>query len=573
MYKTGLYSLLFLASVSPLYALPGPIDAQVQRRGPCSGNTPSTRDQWCGYDIHSDYYSVVPDTGVTREYWLEISEITFAPDGVKRFAQAVNGTVPGPTIFADWGDNVIVHLTSNLKSSTNGSSFHFHGTHQNYTNPQDGVVAITQCPTAPGHSVTYKWRATQYGTSWYHSHFGLQTYDGVYGGLIIRGPASANYDEDVGTIMLSDWSHRTINQILPQVQREGPALMDNVLINGTNVYGKEGDKNMTGKRFKLDVEEGKTYRLRLVNTGIDTLYKFSIDHHTLKVIAVDFVSIQPYKTDHVSLAIGERMDILVTANQASKASSFWLRAIPQLDCTRNANPENALGIVSYASNSSTPTTKGREYEDKCQDEPYESIVPVLPRNVGPPDMEVFENANRSWNEDGIIKWALNSTTMIAEWGQPSLLKLNTNSSFTNSNAVIRIPKKDAWVYLAIETEQDISHPIHLHGFDYHILAQGPGPYGRNVTLNKDNPPRRDTALLPAKGHLVIAFLTDNPGVWLMHCHIGWHAAEGFSLQLIVREDEIPGLVSDQEYKDMKDGCKAWNEFSHGMKMEQDDSGI
>ncbi|KAH7238787.1 Cupredoxin [Fusarium tricinctum] len=573
MYNTPLYSLLWSALATSSNALPGPVNAKAQHKGPCLGNKPSTRDQWCGYDIHSDYYSVVPDTGVTREYWLEISEITFAPDGVERFAQAINGSIPGPTIFADWGDNVIVHMTSNLKTSTNGSSFHFHGTHQNYTNLQDGVVAITQCPTAPGHSVTYKWRATQYGTSWYHSHFGLQTYDGVYGGLIIRGPASANYDEDVGTIMLSDWSHKAVNQILPQVQREGPALMDNVLINGTNVYGKEGEKSQTGKRFKLDFEEGKTYRLRLINTGIDTLYKFSIDHHTLKVIAVDFVSIEPYETDHVNLAIGERMDILVTANQASKASSFWLRAIPQLDCTRNANPENALGIVSYSFNSSTPTTKGLKYEDHCQDEPFESLVPVVPRNVGPPDMEVVENANRSWNSDGIIKWSLNSTTMIAEWDHPSLLKLGTNTSFTESNAVIRVPKKDAWVYLAIETELDISHPIHLHGFDYQILAQGTGPYGPDVTLKTDNPPRRDTALLPAKGHLVIAFLTDNPGVWLMHCHIGWHAAEGFSLQFVVREDEIPDLISEQEHKDIEEGCKAWHDFSHTMKMDQDDSGI
>ncbi|GKU14531.1 laccase-1 precursor protein [Fusarium langsethiae] len=572
MHCVALYSLLYLALASCSRALPGPV-ARIQQKGPCSGNTPSTRDQWYGYDIHSDYYSVIPDSGVTREYWLEISEIVFAPDGVPRFAQAINGTVPGPTIFADWGDSVIVHLTSNLKTSTNGSSFHFHGTHQNYTNPQDGVVAITQCPTPPGSSTTYRWRATQYGTSWYHSHFGLQTYDGVYGGLIIRGPASANYDEDVGTIMLSDWSHRTVNEILPEVQRKGPYPMDNVLINGTNTYSKEGEESQTGERFRLDFEDGKTYRLRLVNTGIDTLYKFSIDYHTLKVIAVDFVSIEPYETDHVSIAIGERMDILVTANQASKASSFWLRATPQLDCTKNANPHNALGIVSYSSNSSTPTTKGRKYDDHCEDEPYESIVPIVPHTVGPPDMEVVENANRSWNSDGIIKWSLNSTTMIAEWDHPSLLKLGHNASFTESNAVIRIPKKDAWVYLAIETELDISHPIHLHGFDYHVLAQGVGPYGPNVTLKTDNPPRRDTALLPAKGHLVIAFLTDNPGVWLMHCHIGWHAAEGFSMQFVVREDEIPGLVSDQEYEDIEKGCKAWYDFSHKMEMEQDDSGI
>ncbi|KAI8686049.1 Laccase 4 [Fusarium keratoplasticum] len=572
MYKT-LYSFLSLVLATPISTLPETHHTQIQRREPCSGNTPSTRDQWCDFDIHSDYYTVTPETGVTREYWLEISEVLVALDGVERPAQAINGTIPGPTLFADWGDEVIVHLKSNLEGSTNGSSFHFHGTHQNYTNPQDGVVAITQCPVAPGSSITYKWRATQYGTSWYHSHFGLQTYDGVFGGLIIRGPASANYDEDVGTIMISDWSHRTVHQLLPEVARKGPALMDNVLINGTNVHGRDGQKNQTGQRFSMNFKKGKTYRLRLINVGIDTLYKFSIDHHTLKVIAVDFVSIKPYETDHVSLAIGERMDVLVTADQASEASSFWLRATPQQDCSKIADPDNVLGIVYYGSSNSTPTNKGPKFEDKCIDEPYESLVPVVPRNVGPPDHHFEQNANRTWNEDGIIKWTLNSTTMVAEWDNPSLLKLRTNTSFAPSNAVIRIPKPNAWVYLAIETNLDISHPIHLHGYDFQILAQGPGPYGPNITLNTKNPPRRDTALLPASGHLVLAFLTDNPGVWLMHCHIGWHAAEGFSLQFVVREDEIPALISEQQAKDINQGCKAWKEFTHNSEMEQDDSGI
>jgi hypothetical protein len=98
-----LSSILFIALASALTALPEPIDSKFQKQGPCSGNTPSTRDQWCGFDIHSDYYSVVPNTGVTREYWLEISEITFTPDGVPRFAQAINGTMPGMRIPA-WND-------------------------------------------------------------------------------------------------------------------------------------------------------------------------------------------------------------------------------------------------------------------------------------------------------------------------------------------------------------------------------------------------------------------------------------------------------------------------------------
>ena len=67
---------------------------------------------------------------------------------------------------------LVVHLYNGLLN--NGTSLHFHGLRQNYTNPNDGVVSITQCPLAPGESITYTWRATQYGTSWYHSHFALQ---------------------------------------------------------------------------------------------------------------------------------------------------------------------------------------------------------------------------------------------------------------------------------------------------------------------------------------------------------------------------------------------------------------
>lgn len=72
-------------------------------------------------------------------------------------------------------DILVVHLYNGL--ANNGTSLHFHGIRQNYTNQNDGVASITQCPLAPGESITYTWRATQYGSSWYHSHFALQ---GIY---------------------------------------------------------------------------------------------------------------------------------------------------------------------------------------------------------------------------------------------------------------------------------------------------------------------------------------------------------------------------------------------------------
>jgi hypothetical protein len=65
----------------------------------------------------------------------------------------------------------------------------------------------TQCPIAPGDSFTYGWRAAEYGTGWYHSHFFVQAWAGDFGGIQINGPATANYDIDLGHVFLNDWYH------------------------------------------------------------------------------------------------------------------------------------------------------------------------------------------------------------------------------------------------------------------------------------------------------------------------------------------------------------------------------
>lgn len=62
-------------------------------------NSPTSRSCWGQYNIDTNYYDVVPDTGVTREYWLTLDSIDCAPDGYQRTCMAFNGTVPGPTII------------------------------------------------------------------------------------------------------------------------------------------------------------------------------------------------------------------------------------------------------------------------------------------------------------------------------------------------------------------------------------------------------------------------------------------------------------------------------------------
>ncbi|KAG4033800.1 hypothetical protein MFRU_004g03030 [Monilinia fructicola] len=525
-------------------------------------NSASDRSCWGDYDLSTDYYDEVPDTGNTVEVWLELVNTTASLDGVERIVNLVNGTFPGPTIFANWGDTVIVHLYNGLQN--NGTGLHFHGIRQNYTNDADGVPSITQCPTAPGESITYKWRATQYGSTWYHSHFALQAWEGVLGGIIINGPATANYDEDAGVMFLNDWTHETSAALYTSAQTSGPPTLDNGLINGTNVYED------LGSRFNMTVEAGKSYRIRLVNAAIDTHFKFMIDNHNLTVIAMDLVPIVPYSTQVLSLGMGQRYDIILNATETSE--NFWIRAIPQTYCSDNANSGNIKGILKYSSTNDTePSTSAYSYDDNCDDEDMSTLVPYLSRDAGTNLTSEELAVTVAYNSAGLFKWYMEATTFVSEWDYPTLSAIvEGNTTWTTDEHVIQLDNANEWVYFAISTTQSVPHPIHLHGHDFYVIAQGTGTYSSNTTLTLTNPPRRDVAMLPASGYLVIAFYTDNPGAWLMHCHIGWHTGEGFALQIVERMSEIEATIDTDR---LNSTCAAWDKYAEAKDVEQDDSGV
>jgi FtsP/CotA-like multicopper oxidase with cupredoxin domain len=270
---------------------------------------------------------VTPVTGVIREYWLSVENVTIAPDGFSRFALTYNGTIPGPALIADWGDTFVVHVTNHM--TENGTTTHFHGMRQLNNSQYDGVPGVTQCPIAPGKTMTYTFPATQYGTTWYHSHYALQYADGLYGPLIINGPSSGNYDEDLGALMIQDWDHTPAEQLWDKVKNGGPPSMDNTLINGTAPYNCVGSTNADciggGQYFKTEFVAGTTYKIRVINVGIDMTFRFQIDAHDFQVVAMDLVPIVPYTTDNILVGIGQRYEIIVNAN-ATNDGDYWLRA-------------------------------------------------------------------------------------------------------------------------------------------------------------------------------------------------------------------------------------------------------
>lgn len=504
---------LSFLSVAPLIAAAPSFDFEPRALTKRCENSAEDRSCWGDYDISTNYYDVVPDTGVTREYWFDIVNTTASPDGVEKMVLAVNGTIPGPTIVADWGDTVVVHVKNSMQN--NGTSIHWHGIRQNHTNMEDGVTSVTQCPTAPGDTMTYTWRATQYGTSWWHSHFYVQAWDGVFGGIIINGPSSGNWDEDKGVITLADWDHDTADNLVLQSVLSGPPTMANGLIDGKNVFNQSGE--IVGERYQTTFESGTKYLLRLVNVAADTHFKFTIDNHTMEVISADFVPIQPYTTDVLNIAIGQRYEVIVTAN--ASADNYWMRAIAQTACSDNANPDNIMGIIRYDNSSTadpTSTATANAAVDECVDEPAASLVPYVQVDVGTA-ADITEDFSVTVSSSaGRFYWAMGNTTFYNDWGYPTIEQLiDGNITWDQEQNVFELPEANKWVYWIVETNLGAAHPLHLHGHDFWVLGYGEGTYDASTAeLASVNAPRRDVVLMPASGWVAFAFYTDNPGVSL-----------------------------------------------------------
>jgi FtsP/CotA-like multicopper oxidase with cupredoxin domain len=347
-------------------------------------------------------------------------------------------------------------------------------------------------------------------------------------------------------------------------QTTGPPTLDNGLINGTNVY------NDTGSRFETTFTAGESYRMRLVNGAIDSHFKFMIDNHTMTVMAMDLVPIVPYNTTILDIGIGQRYDIVVNADQSS--GDYWLRSIPQTSCSTNDNTDNIKGIVRYDSTSTAdPTTTAYTFTDSCDDESQSvTLAPYVALDAGTADL-TNDEAVTVGKVGNVFKWYMEATTFVSPWDDPTLLQVyNGNTTFNASEHVVEIPTADEWMYFIISTTNAVPHPIHLHGHDFYILAQGTGTYNTSTTLSMTNPPRRDVAMLPSAGYLVIAFPADNPGAWLMHCHIGWHTSDGLALQLVERESEITALI---DYDTLNSTCAAWDAYVAADDIVEDDSGV
>ncbi|KAI0893813.1 multicopper oxidase-domain-containing protein [Annulohypoxylon nitens] len=566
------------------------------------------------FDIHTDYENLAPE-GITREYYLDVDEMAINGDGVLNpDGKVFNQTYPGPWLKACWGDTIKVTIKNSLKY--NGTTIHWHGIRQNGTMEMDGVNGVTQCPIAPQDNYTYTFKAVQYGSSWYHSHYSLQYADGLAGPITIFGPSSSNFDEGRDPILITDWSHASAFQAWQRelTGKPSPPKMNGVLINGVGNYAG----SFPTERYNMTVEKGKKYILRIINTSVDTTWIFSIDNHNLTVMSSDFVPITPYNTTHIVIGIGQRYHVVLNAVPtdtdtlpASADGNYWIRTVAADGCKgfEDGNePDERQGILRYnASSTNVPTTFRDDYSLACRDENYAKLEPILEWDIpkvnlseGPFDIGLQSSAGRPASGDNFAFWSFGANPLWLNFSNPTIMNLdnttwNPDYVIVSDNTTDNDPNDpERWVYIVITAPPPSSldgnkifvsaaHPLHLHGHDFALLAQGNNSADLqqgNVTLKFDNPPRRDVALLPAGGYLVVAFKADNPGAWVFHCHIAWHASSGLSIQILERQKDLVEMMTEERLKEPTRVCDNWNKWVSDPNNHwnpngpfQDDSGI
>ncbi|KAH7135742.1 putative multicopper oxidase, type 1 [Dendryphion nanum] len=547
----------------------------------CS-NGPLTRQCWGnGFSAATDFDVKWPRTGTVVRYTLEITNSTCNPDGNgEKLCQLFNNQYPGPTLTANWGDTIEVTVRNSMAG--NGTGIHWHGIRMLNNCPNDGVPGITECPLAPFDSKVYRFEASQHGTTWYHSHWSSQYGDGAFGPLVINGPASANYDIDLGPYMVNDiyyptaWQLGIIAHNNLQAGRPPPPA-NNIIINGTNKNAAGG-----GAYGVTSIKKGKKYRLRLINPSADNNIRVSLDNHQFTVISSDLIPIKPYTTNWVLLAVGQRYDVIINANQ--NIGNYWFRANVATDCA-SSNNFKGLSIFSYetATFAEPATTAFAAPTTGCVDE--SPLVPWVVNVVGNSDDFIQQAGNLqvdlareqvTTNNQSIVVWGVNMTGINVNWDKPTLQYVkDKNVNYPRVFNLIEIPNENVWTFWIIQetngTRVPIPHPIHLHGHDFYVLGQGVGQFDiKNTpkTLKYNNPPRRDTALLPGNGWLALAFPTDNPGAWLMHCHIAWHVADGLAVQFL--EDKAQSPLGDSAWDTT---CANWNKYALAPQYPKFDSGL
>ncbi|KAK4545485.1 hypothetical protein LTR36_002835 [Oleoguttula mirabilis] len=538
-----------------------------------------------------------------REYTWTVRDQTHNPDGIYRPMMLVNNQFPGPLVEVNEGDTIVVHVDN---QAVNATSIHWHGLYQNGTPHMDGTVGITQCPIAPGGKFTYEFTVSgQSGTYWWHAHQGVQSSDGMHGPLIVHSREERQLQQiDYATdrvVLVSDHYHDLSSALLwqylaPDMENAEP-VPEGGLINGRSIRNcddyphRECDNTTSNVGLApFDLAPNQSHRLRIVNVGAFAEFQVQLDEHELAVTEVDGTDVSPINYHRLNINPAQRYSVIVNTSVGT-SESFWLRARMITKCF--TDPPKTLdaevrAIVRYTKGSASaderPTSV--DWEEQlalaCKDMNTTDLTPV--QVIAAPaeaDAFFYLRSNFEIGAYRLSRGFFDSSSWRPDARSPTLLRaidgLSENNASFASAAVSEAGKGSAFINdaafeksrelvlqttgiqtidILVSNYDDGSHPLHVHGYKYFVLAQGHGsPPMVSVldgmtrdniqplydSLDLSNPLRRDTASVEGFGWILLRLIADNPGAWAFHCHISWHTEAGLLMQFLTRTDELASM--------------------------------
>lgn len=345
----------------------------------------------------------------------------------------------------------------------------------------------------------------------------------------------------------------------------------------------------------FDLAPNKHHRLRVINVGGFAWFEVSVDKHTdLPVTEVDGVTVEPLSDSTLLIAPGQRYSLVISANQTNPSNLYWLRARMINHCfAENVLPDDgvaeAQAVIRYNSTGPAINSKGKavlpttendsgKFTVICKDKAPNTYQPVPARSAP-------EFAHHSWylrvNVE-IGDWRLergfvNQSTFRPQLQSPTLHRLVEGLNSANETFDVEGVNGEAFdtknelvvssggvevVDLILQNFDEGNHPFHLHGAQMFILAAGHGyfPGYQELDLQDEgkglldpnnntiiaNPVRRDVTTIEAFGWTLVRFIADNPGVWLFHCHMIWHAEAGMAMQFASRLDLMRNWTIPEE---------------------------
>jgi FtsP/CotA-like multicopper oxidase with cupredoxin domain len=432
----------------------------------------------------------------TKRFLLTAATATVRVSGRDVAAWAFNGQVPGPELTATVGD--VVEVTLRNRDITRGVTLHWHG--YDVPNSQDGVPGMTQPAVLPGQQFVYRFRADQAGTYWYHTHAvsDVGVRKGLYGVLVVRpGPVSG---VDTAVVV-----HTLAGRPLP-----APAVEP--------------------------VEAGVPVRLRLLNTD-NTTHRYALAGAPFRVVAIDGTDLRsptPLVNTAVLIPAGGRYDLAFAAAAAPVALFVDTRLVYS---TFQAPPVTAAATAPapgrVATTTARPSVPTGDVATSTSGQPTTAARPPT-TTTGWPVLDPL-----TYGGGAPVPWPRfdRKFTLVLDRGLDLHGLLPRYAYTVNGATYPDIP--DQVVHLGeiveftVVNRSAVVHPWHLHG--HHVLV-----LSRNGEPSTGSPLWLDSFDVLPGDVWKVAFVADNPGKWVNHCHNLAHADAGMMLHLSYAESK-PGV--------------------------------